>query len=98
MAPSNNRQNMFRRLLLLNIMIVLLTIPVFPSDKQKAKTVKKPAALTNEEKEILKNREILENLELLQNFEKVQYLDFLTARKTNRSGEQIPAKQTDKAK
>ena len=31
--------------------------------------------LTDEEKEILKNREVLENLDLLQNFEKLRFLD-----------------------
>ena len=84
--------------MLLKLMIPLLAIPAFSFDKQKpdAKTSKKPAALTKEEKEILKNREILENLDLLQNFEKVQYLDFLTDKKANRT--QTPARQPGKDK
>ncbi len=34
--------------------------------------------LTDEEKEMLRQRELLENLELLRNFEKIKYLDLLT--------------------
>jgi hypothetical protein len=43
----------------------------------KEKKPAQPVVLTEEEKEIVKNRELLERLDLLRNFEKVRYLDFL---------------------
>jgi hypothetical protein len=45
----------------------LLAGPVFAGQEPKREAGPKPA-LTEEEKEILKNRELLENLDLLQNF------------------------------
>jgi len=54
----------------------------------------KPAALTDEEKEMLKNRELLENLDLLLNFEKVRYLDFFTDKKgKEKQPNKLPAKE-----
>jgi hypothetical protein len=90
---------MFKRLLL-PVMIAFLGIPLFSFDGQKpgAKPRKKPAPLTDEEKQILKHREILENLELLQNFEKIQYLDFLADKKTSQNKEQPPVKPAGKDK
>jgi hypothetical protein len=80
--------------------MVFMAMPEFAFDKHKpvAKAPKKSAVLTDEEKDILKNREILENLELLQNFEKIQFLNFLNDRKMDRSKEQTPATQTGKDK
>jgi|WetSurMetagenome_2_1015567.scaffolds.fasta_scaffold707937_2 hypothetical protein len=46
--------------------------------KPKAEPVQK-VVLTEEEKEILKNRELLENLELLQDFEKFRYFDLFAS-------------------
>ncbi len=57
--------------------------------KPKNTAVPKPA-LTDEEKEILKNRDLLENLELLRNFEKIQYLEFFADKKTAK-GKEKPA-------
>jgi hypothetical protein len=57
-------------------------------------TKSKPAALTDEEKEILKRRELLENLDLLLNFEKVRYLDFFTDKKgKEKPPNKLPAKE-----
>jgi hypothetical protein len=53
--------------------------------------------LSEEDKEILKNRELLTNLELLQNFDKVRYLDFLSDKKVKKDktpqGTKIPVKE-----
>lgn len=57
--------------------------------KEKAK----PAPLTEEEREILRNRELLENLDLLRNLEKVKYIDFLVEKKEDKAKE----KQTSKS-
>jgi hypothetical protein len=69
----------------------------FSYQKNKPKTAgtSKPA-LTDEEKEILKNRELLENLELLRNFEKIQYLDFFADRKAAKVKEKPAAKPAAK--
>jgi hypothetical protein len=50
-------------------------LPLSFGQTPKPAVPKKPAALTDEERDILKNREILENLELLQNFDKFWYFD-----------------------
>jgi len=86
--------------LLLSAIIPVLGIPLFSFDAQKpgTKPRTKPAPLTDEEKQILKNREILENLELLQNFEKIQFLDFLADKKTSTSKQQPSAKPAGKDK
>jgi hypothetical protein len=98
MFRSDEITDMFRRLLLLPAIVASMAISGFAFEKQKpaAKAPRKPAALTDEEKEILKNREILENLELLKNFEKIQYLHFLSGKKTDESKEQPPAPQAGK--
>jgi hypothetical protein len=65
-----------------------------PVQAPKAAPAKKPPALTEEEKEILKYRAILEKLELLRNFEKIQYLDFLAGKKSGPDNATAPAKPT----
>jgi hypothetical protein len=70
---------------------------VFPLQKSapaSGKASKSQAVLTDEEKEMLKQRELLENLELLQNFEKIRYLNFLAAKK---KPDPSKPKQVDKA-
>ncbi len=64
------------------IVLMLLSIqPLCAIQKPKPGPEKKPA-LTEEEKEIIRNREMLENMDLLQNFEKLRFLD-LFAEKTD---------------
>jgi hypothetical protein len=58
---------------------------------------KAPAALSEEEREILKNRELLENLDLLRNLDKVKYIDFLADRKQDKGKETPPPKGKDDA-
>ena len=79
---------------------VLAIFPWMYAD-QKEKDNPPPAppkpALSEEDKEILRNRELLTNLELLQNFEKVKYLDFLSDKKIKKDkspqGTKIPVKE-----
>lgn len=52
-----------------------------------------PAAMSEEDREILRNRELLENMELLQNFEKIRYLNFLAKKKETKAQEK-PASKT----
>jgi hypothetical protein len=77
---------------LLPLLMVVLVLPVFVYPKEKANSQKKPPALTDEEKEILKNREILDNLDLLQNFDKIQYFDYFAEKKADGSKKELPAK------
>ena len=82
-------------------LFVAAAMSVFPM--QKAKTSSKPAqdpprqTLSEEEKEILRQRELLENLDLLQNFEKVQYMNFLAEKKPAKSKEKQPVKVQTKS-
>jgi hypothetical protein len=59
-------------------LVLLLTGPGMAFQETKHESPTKPA-LTEEEKEILKDREILENLDLLQDFEKFRYFDYFAA-------------------
>ena len=54
---------------------MILTAPLLPAFQQPKSNPPKKPALTEEEKEILKNRDILENLDLLQDFEKFRLFD-----------------------
>ncbi len=56
----------------------------------------KDRALTDDEKEMLKQRQLLENLELLQDFEKIRYLDFLAAPKTSKDKGKRASRQAAK--
>jgi len=68
-----------QRLLLLSLGLMLLVAsPVFSFQEKKAKSKARASSMTDEEKEILKNREILENLELLQNFDKIRFLELFS--------------------
>jgi hypothetical protein len=56
--------------------LVMTTVAMLPANQApKDAPRKKPAPLTEEEKEVLKNLKILENMELLQNFDKCRLLD-----------------------
>jgi hypothetical protein len=59
-------------------LILLLAGPLPAFQEPKRESQFKPA-LTEEEKEILKNRELLENLDLLQNVEKFRYFGYFAA-------------------
>jgi hypothetical protein len=56
------------------VLMLLSIMPLSAFQKPKPEPAKK-IVLTDEEKEIIRNREILENLDLLQNFEKLRFLD-----------------------
>jgi len=61
---------------------------------------KSSARLTDEEKEIIKNREMLENLELLQNFDKFRYFDLFSQKdmkKEKNPAKPAPIKKDEKA-
>lgn len=56
--------------------LAMTTVAILPANQApKDAPSKKPAPLTEEEKEVLKNLKILENMELLQNFDKCRLLD-----------------------
>ncbi len=74
------------------LIILLLAGLTFASEKVKPDRPEKKTVLTDEEKEILKNREILENLHLLQNLHKIRYLELLTEIEAD------PPKEKDSAK
>lgn len=54
-----------------------LFLQASPYQKQEADAGNTPSALTEEEKEIIKDREMLENLTLLQNLDTIEYIDLL---------------------
>jgi len=91
---KKNEPRMRKKLLPLLMVMLILPAPVHP--KGKANSQKKPPALSDEEKEILKNREILDNLELLQNFDKLQYFDYFAEKKADGSKKEPPAKPAAK--
>jgi hypothetical protein len=63
-----------------SLAFVALLLAMRPLGAFQARKVEPPrkAALTNEEKEILKNRDLLENLDLLQNLDKFRLFDLFT--------------------
>ena len=67
-----------RLVTLLLTMILTAASPLLACKEPIATERKKTVTLTEEEKEILKDRELLENLELLQSFDKIQDLDLFT--------------------
>jgi hypothetical protein len=79
-------------------LILLLAGPLAAIQEPKRESQFHPA-LTEEEKEILKNRELLENLDLLQNFEKFRYFDYFAADEaSNKPQEQKTAATRKEAK
>jgi hypothetical protein len=57
---------------------LLSSAPLLACKDPKAAEPKKAPALTDEEREIMKDRELLENLELLQSLEKFWYFDLFS--------------------
>jgi hypothetical protein len=76
-----------RRKILLATMGVAL-LPMCYGQQPKPAVQKKPAPLTDEEREIIRNREILENLELLQNFDKFWYFDLFSEKQSKKTESQ----------
>lgn len=64
-----------RRTALIFTMLLTGVPPLCAGQKPKAEEQKKAATLTEEEKEMVRDRELLENLELLQMLDKIQYLE-----------------------
>ena len=73
-------------------------LPLCYGQQPKPAAPKKPAPLTEEERDIIKNREILENLELLQNFDKFWYFGLFTEIETKKTESQakVPAKKEER--
>jgi len=63
--------------LLMSIILLLLATHSFGYQEKEPEEAKAKTALTDEEKEMLKDREILENLALLQNLDAIEFLDLL---------------------
>jgi hypothetical protein len=72
------------------MMLMLLAGAAPAGQKSNNDARKRPAVLTDEEKEIIDNREMLENLDLLRNFDKFRYFDLFV--------ENEPKKETPPAK
>ena len=83
-----------RKFLPLSVAMVALSVApgAYPGPDSGAK--KSSAKLTDEEKDILKNREMLENLELLQNLDKFQYFDLFAEKNPKKA--KSPAKPAAK--
>jgi hypothetical protein len=78
-------------------LVLLLAGPGLAFQEPKPEPLK--PALTEEERDILKNREILENLDLLQDFEKFRYFDYFAAEEGTKPKEsQKPATKKEMKK
>ncbi len=82
------------------LLFILMISPVLAA-QETAREPRPKAALTDEEKEILKNREILENLDLLRDFEKFRFFDYFAAEgtedKAKEQGKPAAKKEVKKA-
>jgi hypothetical protein len=68
--------NMWRQRVSISVMLLVMAAPrVAYSQKPDPNSKKSSAELTDEGKDIIKDRELLENLELLQGFDKFRYFD-----------------------
>ena len=72
---------------------MVFSIPLRADSKEEQAAPKPSAPLTEEEKEILKNREMLEDMELLENFDKLLYLELF---KENMPEEEKTKPETNK--
>ncbi len=79
---------------LLSLSAIVLAMAVTPFAYQKPEPDAKKKKLTEEEKDIIKNREILENLDLLQNFDKFRYFDLFAGQDLKK--DKGPAKRATK--
>jgi hypothetical protein len=92
---------MWKRIFLFSAILLVPAASPFADQKTKPKVPQKLPPLTEEEKQILKDREILENLVLLQNFDKIRYFEFFDEKKedtpkSKNLTEPAPAKDTGK--
>lgn len=62
---------------LMSIILLVLATHSFGYQEKEHEEAKAKTALTDEEKEMLKDREILENLVLLKNLDAIEFLDLL---------------------
>ncbi len=86
--------NLLKRLFgILAMVLVAGPLPAFQKPKE---APAQKVVLTEEEKEILKDRELLENLELLQDFEKYRYFDLFAS--SDDSAESKPKSGTKQTK
>jgi hypothetical protein len=86
-----------KRRLQLSVAILAVAAQLSAAHQQKPEIQKKPAALTDEEKDILENRELLENLDLLWNFEKIRYFEYFAEEKKPETKKGvIPAKPSNR--
>ncbi len=79
--PGENRQGAFdvARCVVSALILALWAGLDCPAQQSRgAKTAGTKTGLSEEEKQILRDRELLENMELLGNFEQVRYLEFFT--------------------
>lgn len=67
-----------RRIVLIFTMLLVAAPALWAFQKPKSEGQKKKVTLTEEEKEMLRDRELLENLELLQMLDKILYLELFT--------------------
>jgi hypothetical protein len=80
-GPARGRGSLFGRLrgllAVMSVMAFPLALHAIPSRDQKEEPKKTAPGLTDEEKEIIRNREVLENLTLLQNLDAIEFMDLL---------------------
>ena len=81
----------------LPVIVLAVATPLSSGQEPKPAAQNKPPALTDEEREILKNREILENLELLQNFDKLRFFDLFAGKdvKSTKNPAKRPVKKEE---
>jgi hypothetical protein len=63
------------------LLSIAFSLPLRAGSKGEQATPKPSTPLTDEEKEILKNREILEDMELLENLDKLLYMELFKENK-----------------
>jgi hypothetical protein len=71
------RRKMKRFNFLIPFVALFLAVPSFAYQKQAEEKEEKVPEMTDEEKEMLRDREILENLVLLKNLDTIKFLDLL---------------------
>jgi hypothetical protein len=87
-----------KKLKILPVIMGAALLPFCCAQQPKPVAPKKPAPLTDEEREIIKNREMLENLELLQNFDKLCYFGLFSEKQTKKTESQAkePVKKEER--
>ncbi len=78
-AQSERRARNAARRTLSALMLAAWACGASPAQVSKGGNSAAKPTLSEEDKQILRNRELLENLELLGNFEQIRYLEFFAA-------------------